>query len=122
MNDTNSLTASQRCARSLLATWNRGDLAGLQARLDIDLPMESAVTESERERFELVQEIASTIRLWLQGMRRKDPADIEVSLRLLRHLARCEETEDVPAVMMEGMHGLTTTEVVRPGMLVFFQN
>jgi hypothetical protein len=115
MNDIKPLTASERCARSLLAAWNRGDLAALQTRLDTAPLADTGATSSEKERIELVEEIASTIRLWLQGMRRKSPADMDASLRLLRHLARCEGPEDLPAVTPK-------KEAARSGMLAFARN
>jgi hypothetical protein len=115
MNDTRPLTASERCARSLLAAWNRGDLATLQTRLEMAPPADPGAPSSEIERIELVQEIAATIRLWLQGIRRKSTTDVEASVRLLRHLARCEDAEDLP-------EATPTREAARSEMLVFARN
>lgn len=115
MTETKPLTPSEQCARSLLAAWNRGDLATLQARMDMGFPSESGITSFEEERIELVQEIASTIRLWLLGMRRRNSADMDASLRLLRYLARCEGSE-------EDMQNGSSTEAARSGTLAFVRN
>jgi hypothetical protein len=85
------LTASERCARMLLAAWNTGDLAGLEAALrQTSAAGHAELSSSEEERMELVREIAGGIRLWLRGIRDTKPADLNTHLELLRHLARCE--------------------------------
>jgi hypothetical protein len=78
-------------------------------------PADPGAPSSEIERIELVQEIAATIRLWLQGIRRKSTTDVEASVRLLRHLARCEDAEDLP-------EATPTREAARSEMLVFARN
>jgi len=91
------LTASERCAWSLLMAWESGDLPKLQDRTQGALAMEMAGPPSEQERMELVQEVASRIRLWLQGGRGNAQNDLSASLKLLRHLARCEDASEIPS-------------------------
>jgi hypothetical protein len=91
MTEPKILTASERCARSLLAAWNTGDLAALEAALRQSTPagpMEAST--GEEERMEVVQEIANNIQMWLRGVRWTKPADLNTNLELLRHLARSE--------------------------------
>jgi hypothetical protein len=79
----------------LLSAWNSGELSRLQAVLDQpSLADEGRLTSSEHEKLELIQEIGGAIRMWLRGIRRKNQPDLCASLRLLRHLARCEKVED----------------------------
>jgi hypothetical protein len=91
MIDPTTLTASERCARLLLAAWNTGDLTGLEAALrQASAADRTGLTSSEEERMELVREIAGGIQMWLRGVRWERPADLTTHLELLRHLARCE--------------------------------
>ena len=90
MTNTKPLTASERSARALLAAWNSGELARLEAVLEGTGPLAAHLSSSELERIELVREIADAIRLWIQGTQRNPPTDLNASLKLLRHLARCE--------------------------------
>jgi hypothetical protein len=95
MMNTLPLTVSEAYARRLLAAWNSGELRQLQTALDWPTAAaEARLSSSERERIELVQEIAGSIRLWLRGLNTKSQADLQASLRLLRHLARTEDIED----------------------------
>ncbi|MGD1090851.1 MAG: hypothetical protein ABSB35_02535 [Bryobacteraceae bacterium] len=90
-----SLTVSERYARKLLAAWNSGELRQLQSALDWpDGAQAARLPSAERERIEMVQEIAGSIRLWLRGLNTRSQADLQASLRLLRHLARSEDTLD----------------------------
>jgi hypothetical protein len=89
------LTVSEVYARKLLAAWNSGELTQLQSALDWAAAMQAArLSSSERERIEMVQEIAGSIRLWLRGLNTRSQADLQASLRLLRHLARTEDLHD----------------------------
>jgi hypothetical protein len=91
MIDPKSLSASERCARLLLAAWNTGDLAGLESALrQASVANSPELSSSEEERMELVREIAGGIQMWLRGIRWEKPADLNTHLELLRHLARCE--------------------------------
>lgn len=79
-------TVSERRARALLAAWNSASALRLQqaiaqAALEKDAPRCSG----EAERIEMIQEIADTIRLWMNGGRSR--ADLDASIELLRHLA-----------------------------------
>jgi len=82
-----SLTPSQYRARTLLAAWNSGDLDRLQGALESEMDQPRAREGGEQERMELVESAGGSIRTWLT--RPQDPAhaDLQVSLRLLRHLA-----------------------------------
>jgi|HubBroStandDraft_6_1064221.scaffolds.fasta_scaffold1625596_1 hypothetical protein len=94
---TNQLTStvSERYARKLLAAWNSGELRQLQSALDgPDAAQAARLPSAELERIEMVQEIASSIRLWLRGLNTASQADLQASLRLLRHLARTEDVLD----------------------------
>lgn len=89
------LTVSERFARALLAAWNSGELMRLEAALDATARgYNASLPACEKERIEVVREIASTIRLWLQGAGQKAQADLNAALRVLRHLARCENLQD----------------------------
>jgi hypothetical protein len=92
MTATNSFTGSGHdVARSLLVAWNAGDLPVLRDELhQIAVKDCSALPAFEQERFEVIQEAAQTIRVWLGGARKKH-ADLNVALGLLRHLAALEE-------------------------------
>jgi len=91
MTQPKSLSASERCARMLLAAWNMGDLAALEAALrQTSVANNTELSSSEEERMELVREIAGAIQMWLRGVRSERPADLTIHLELLRHLARCE--------------------------------
>jgi hypothetical protein len=110
------LTCSERCARLLLAAWNTGDLAGLEAALRQASAAESMeLSSSEEERMELVREIAGGIQMWLRGVRRNTPADLNTHLDLLRHLARCEGLKETRVVAAKPT---AAREVPRLEMLV----
>lgn len=86
-----TLTTSERCARLLLAAWNTADLAGLEAALlQAAAADQAGLSPCEEERMELVREIAAGIQTWLRGVRMSQPANLNVHLDLLRHLARTE--------------------------------
>jgi hypothetical protein len=132
MTDPRTLTASERCARLLLAAWNTGDLAGLEAALRqasaSALPSTSAgaggrteLSSGEEERMELLREIAGGIQMWLRGIRRTKPSDLNTHLELLRHLARCEGTahqKSAPRKPSEDGKVSAAKEVPRLEMLV----
>lgn len=111
-----NLTCSERCARLLLAAWNTGDLAGLEAALRQASAAESMqLSSNEEERMELVREIAGGIQMWLRGVRRNQPADLNTHLDLLRHLARHEGVREKTGV---APRAAAAREVPRLEMLV----
>ncbi len=87
MTSTDSLTLSERFARSLLAAWNSGDVLRLRDELSrIAVADRSRLSVFEQERIEIVQGVAQSIRNWLNGARKRH-ADLNIALELLRHLA-----------------------------------
>jgi len=87
--------ASEQHARILLSAWNSGDLRRLREILTQEWVSAGPAGwgffgEDERERMEMLVTIADSIHNWL---RRGDDApeeDLQVSMRLLRHLAGCD--------------------------------
>ncbi len=77
---------SEARARGILATWDQGDLAGLDAALHSAERVTADKTQSveEEERLELLEGIARQMR---SEMAQGDIARPEVYRRLLRHLA-----------------------------------
>ena len=74
-------------ARGILATWDRGDLAGLNAALHSAERVSAAgngFSADEQERLELLEGIATQMR---RDMAQGDIAQPETYRRLLRHLA-----------------------------------
>jgi hypothetical protein len=121
MTNTNPLTASERSARALLAAWNSGELARLEAALEgigSAALGEARPSSPEAERIELVREIADSIRAWIQGVERKTPTDLNASLKLLRHLARCE-AHGFAFKAAPVRAGSETKEVLQSGTLAF---
>jgi hypothetical protein len=85
-----SFSVSERFARSLLAAWESSDSLRLKTELNqIALADCSGLSGFEHEQFEIVEEAAKTMRIWLNGAR-KQPADLNMALTLLRHLATLE--------------------------------
>jgi hypothetical protein len=117
-----TLTASERCARSLLSAWNTGDLAGLEAALrQANAAGQTTLSSGEEERMELVREIAGCIQMWLRGVRWTQPADLGTHLDLLRHLARNEGATEEPRRVQENgepVDRVAAKEVPRLEMLV----
>jgi hypothetical protein len=95
MMKTKSAPASEQRARILLSAWNSGDLRRLQKTLTEDwIALEPArwplSGEDERERVEMLLTIADAMRNWLRRGGDAPAEDLQVSMRLLRHLAGCE--------------------------------
>jgi hypothetical protein len=96
---TKSAPASEQRARILLSAWNSGDLGRLRetlteewissepARWTLSGPLSG---EDERERMEMLVTIADAMRNWLRRGGDAPAEDLQVSMRLLRHLAGCE--------------------------------
>jgi hypothetical protein len=89
MNHSSAPAFAQRRARILLAAWNSGNLARLEAALndnggdnwdcsDVRLPA------IERERIELIGEVVQSIRGWIAKARTQ--TELQAALLLLRHL------------------------------------
>jgi hypothetical protein len=90
MTYTDSLTDSERTARSLLAAWESGDVPSLRQELSQIAVMDhSSLPAFEHERMEIVQGVAQTMRVWLSGAKKKH-ADLNVALTLLRHLTAAQ--------------------------------
>lgn len=83
-------TASERRARTLLAAWNCASAPRLKEAIE-QASLSHAVSRSsdEAERIEMIQEIAATLQLWMEGGRSR--TDLDASIELLRHLAGSRE-------------------------------
>jgi hypothetical protein len=90
-----SAPASERTARMLLAAWNSGDLGRLRETLTLGgISTEPGgwplTGEAERERMEMLATIADAMRNWLRRGGDAPAEDLQVSVKLLRHLAGAE--------------------------------
>jgi len=90
-----SAAVSEHHARLLLSAWNSGDLRRLQDTLSHSLiSVEPAgwppTGEDERERLEILATIADAMRNWLRRGGDAPTEDLQVSVKLLRHLAGIE--------------------------------
>ena len=79
----------------LLSAWNSGDLPRLKETLTqacmADQPGGWPLTgEDERERMEMLATIADAMRHWLRRGGEAPAEDLQVSVKLLRHLAGTE--------------------------------
>jgi hypothetical protein len=93
-------TGSERRARALLAAWNSASATRLEEAIaQAALEKHAPRSWSEAERIEMIQEIAATIRLWMNG--RKSRTDLEASIDLLRHFAGSPMTVNSEAVQFE---------------------
>jgi hypothetical protein len=86
---------SEQHARILLSAWNSGDVGRLSDTLgQIGNSAEPAGWPlsgvEEHERLEALATIADTMRNWLRRGGEAPAEDLQVSMRLLRHLAGCE--------------------------------
>ena len=87
--------ASEQHARILLSAWNSGDLRRLRETLtqgwDSSEPAGWPLSgREEHERMEVLATIADTFRNWLRCGGEASAEDLQVSVKLLRHLAGCE--------------------------------
>jgi hypothetical protein len=95
-----TFTGSERRARALLAAWNSADAPRLQEAIgQAAIEKHAPRSWSEAERIELIQEIAATIRLWMNGSKSRN--DLDASIELLRHLAGSPVTVNSEAVQFE---------------------
>lgn len=86
MSTLKQLTVSERRARALLAAWNSASAPRLQDAIEqASLCQATSRSSDEAERVEMIQEIAATLRLWMEGERSR--TDLDASIELLRHLA-----------------------------------
>ena len=95
MMKTKSPPSSEQRARVLLSAWNSGDLARLRATLMQDWisagPAGWPLTgNDEHERMEMLVTIADAMRNWLRRGGEAPQEDLQVSMKLLRHLAGSE--------------------------------
>jgi hypothetical protein len=91
---------AQRRARALLAAWNSGNLARLEAALDENDECEALQLPAiERERFEVISEVANAIRGWIARV--KTETELQAALLLLRHVGRTEP-DYLPAQIAPG--------------------
>lgn len=95
MMKTKSAPLSEHRARLLLSAWNSGDLRRLSETLTQGIvPNEPAgwplTGEAERERMEMLATIADAMRHWLRRGGDGPEEDLQVSVKLLRHLAGTE--------------------------------
>lgn len=90
-----SAAVSEQRARVLLSAWNSGDLSRLQETLTQGWIFGSPdgwplSGEAERERLEMLATIADAMRNWLRRGGDAPAEDLQVSVKLLRHLAGTE--------------------------------
>jgi hypothetical protein len=91
---TKPFTPSERYARLVLAAWYQRDSTKFQAILKrkpflgVDPP-----AFVERERMDLIQDLAQSIAMWEGSGQAEDAANLNAALGLTRHLARWDESE-----------------------------
>ncbi len=95
MMKTKSAALSEHRARLLLAAWNSGDLRRLretltQGGISAEPDNWPLTGEDERERMEILATIADAMRNWLRRGGDAPTEDLQVSVKLLRHLAGIE--------------------------------
>jgi hypothetical protein len=95
MMKTKSAPISEQRARVLLSAWNSGDLQRLRETLTGDWISADPADwprskQDERERMEMLLTIADAMRDWLRRGGDAPPEDLQVSMKLLRHLAGTE--------------------------------
>ena len=95
---TKSAPASEQHARILLSAWNSGDLPRLgetltQVRNTAEPAGWPLSGREEHERMEVLATIADTFRNWLRRGGETPAEDLQVSVKLLRHLAGCESPQ-----------------------------
>ena len=90
-----STPVSEHRARLLLSAWNSGDLPRLrealtQGWMGVEPSVRPPAGEDERERMEMLATIADAMRNWLRRGGDAPAEDLQVSVKLLRHLAGAE--------------------------------
>jgi hypothetical protein len=90
-----SAAASEHRARILLSAWNSGDLRRLRETLtqswnSLEPSAWPLTGEDECERMEMLATIADAMRDWLRRGGEAPTEDLQVSVKLLQHLARTE--------------------------------
>ena len=90
-----STPISEHRARLLLSAWNSGDLGRLrealtQGCISVEPSGRVLTGEDERERMEMLATIADAMRNWLRRGGDAPAEDLQVSVKLLRHLAGME--------------------------------
>lgn len=95
---TKSAPASEQHARILLSAWNSGDLPRLgetltQVRNTAEPAGSPLSGGEEHERMEVLASVAETLGNWLRRGGEAPAEDLQVSVKLLRHLAGCESPQ-----------------------------
>jgi hypothetical protein len=87
MTSTKTFTVSQHYAKLILAAWERRDFTGFQGILDQigGVEMED-LPPAERERTDLIRDLARNILLWETSRRKVHQADLNAASVLIRHL------------------------------------
>jgi hypothetical protein len=91
MTPTKPLTTSERYARNVLAAWNNNEYAQLKTLVQSTGIAPEAVPAAEAERMDLIQDIGRSLVGWESTGQKKNAANVNVALALVRHLARCDE-------------------------------
>jgi hypothetical protein len=85
-------TTSERYARLLLTAWDNLEITEFQAILKrIDFSGQEPLNFAERERMDLIQDIASSLPLWKSSGQSEYAGNLKAALSLMRHLARSNE-------------------------------
>jgi hypothetical protein len=104
---------AQQRARALLAAWNSGNLARLEAELDANSAfMDMPLPPIERERIEIVGEVVDAIRGWISRVRTE--TELQAALLLLRHVGRIEPAY-IPSLPNQERRSRTNYSVVLTG-------
>jgi hypothetical protein len=85
-------TTSERYARLLLTAWDNHEVTEFQAILKrINFAGRVPLSFAERERMDLILDIASSLPLWKSSGQSEYAENSEAALNLMRHLARWNE-------------------------------
>ncbi len=85
-------TTSERYARMLLTAWDNHEVTEFRAILKrINFPGQEPLSFAERERMDLIQDIASILPLWKSSGQSEYAGNLKAALSLMRHLARWNE-------------------------------
>lgn len=85
-------TASQHYASLLLTAWDNHEGTDFQAVWKRIPPFDQELLSfGERERMDLIQDIASSLPLWKSSGQSEDAGSLKAALTLMRHLARGRE-------------------------------
>jgi hypothetical protein len=89
---TKPLTPSEHYARLILTAWYKRDFTELHAGLNRDPLLGSEPrTLAERERIDLIKDLAHHLEMWEQSEQQEDAANLSAALRLTHQIARWDE-------------------------------